>query len=120
MDRQEKNIRKAKLREYVDLGNGRFKDHEVEELEALVANRDDLNGTTKTYRSSYRTFDSEDTYRVEEKDTYTFCSDNKGIHIKQDFEKHWDDGKNDVEHKVYDTARDILRLMPKLFGKSGK
>ena len=67
-------------------------------MESLVENRNNLDGTTKTYRSSYKAFDSEDTYRVEEKDTYTFHSDNKGIHI----------------------TRDILNLASKLFGKSGK
>ena len=117
MDRKEKKARKAKLSEYVNLGNGRFKDHEIEELEALVENRDNLDGATKTYHSSYKTFDSEDTYRVEEEDTYTFHSDNGRIYIKQDFERHWDDGQNDVTHEVYDTARDILSLATKLFGK---
>ncbi len=115
MDRKEKNARKAKLSKYVNLENGRFKDHEIKELESLIENRDNLDGTTKTYRSSYKTFDSEDTYRVEEEDTYTFHSDNGGIHIEQDFERHWDDGQNDVYHKKYDTARDILNLVSKLF-----
>ena len=120
MDRKEKNARKEKLSEYVNLGNGRFKDHEIEELESLVENRESLDGTTKTYRSSYKAFDSEDTYRVEEEDTYTFHSDDEGIYIKQDFERHWDDGQNDVSHNVYDTARDILNLVSKLFGELGK
>lgn len=120
MDRKEKNARKAKLSEYVNLGNGRFKDYEIEELESLIENRDNLDGTTKTYNSSYKTFDSEDTYHVEEKDTYTFHSDNEGIRIERDFERHWDDGQNDVSHEVYDTARDILSFASKLFGKSSK
>ena len=120
MDRNEKNARKAKLSEFVNLGNGRFKDHEIEELESLVENRDELDGTTKTYHSSYKSFDSEDTYRVEEEDTYTFHSDDDGIHIKRDFERHWDDGQEDVSHEVYDTARDILNLTSKLFRKNGK
>jgi hypothetical protein len=29
MDKEEKNARKAKLSKYVNLGNGRFKDHEL-------------------------------------------------------------------------------------------
>ena len=120
MDRKEKNARKAKLSEYVDLENGRFTDYEVEELESIVKNRDNLNGATKTYRSSYKTFDSEDTYRVEEEDTYTFHSDDEGIHIERDFKRRWDDGQNDVSHEEYDTGRDILNLVSKLFGKQGK
>lgn len=117
MDRKEKNARKAKLSEHVNLGNGRFKDNEIEELEYLVENRDNLDGTTKTYRSSYKSFDSEGTYRVEEEDTYTFHGDNEGIQINRDFERHWDDGQNDDLHEVYDTARDILNFASKLFGK---
>lgn len=120
MDRKEKVARKAKLSEHVNLGNGRFKDYEIEELESLVKNRDNLDGTTKTYRSSYKTFDSEDTYRVEEKDTYTFRSGKGGIQIERDFERHWDDGQNDTFREVHDTARDILSLASKLFGKPKK
>ena len=44
MDRKEKNARKAKLSEYVNLGKGRFKDSEIEKLESLVENRDSLDG----------------------------------------------------------------------------
>jgi hypothetical protein len=39
MDRKEKNAKKAKLSEYINLGNGRFKDCEIEELESLVGYR---------------------------------------------------------------------------------
>ena len=120
MDRKEKNARKSKLSEHVNLANGRFTDYEVEELESIVENRDNLNGGTKTYRYSYKTFDSEDTYRVEVEDTYTFHSDDDGIHIERDFKKHWDDGQNDVFHEKYDTGRDILNLVSKLFGRQGK
>ena len=116
MDRKEKNARKAKLSEYIKLGNGRFKDEEIEKLENLVENRFDLDGTTKTYHSSYRTFDSEDTYHVNEEDTYTFHGDDDtGISIERDFARHWDDGQEDTSHEVYDTARDILNFVSKLF-----
>lgn len=120
MDRKEKNARKAKLSEYVNLGNGRFKDDEIEELEYLVENRSNLNGTTETYNSSYKTFDSEDTYRVEEEDIYTFHGGEEGINIERDFVRHWDDGQDDISHEVYDTARDILNIASKLFEKFGR
>lgn len=117
MDRKEKNERKAKLSEYINLGNGRFKDHEIEELESLVENRDSLDGTTKTYRSSYKTFDSEDTYQVNEENTLTFHNDEDGIYIEEDNKKYWDDGQNDISQVKHDTAREILGLASKLFGK---
>ena len=37
LDRKEKNARKAKLSEYVNLDNGRFTDYEVEELESITS-----------------------------------------------------------------------------------
>ena len=117
MDRKEKSARKAKLSEFINLANGRFKDHEIEQLESIVRNRDNLNGASRTYRSSYKAFDSEDTYRVEEKDTYTFHSNDDGIHIERELNKHWDDGQNDVFREVYDTARDILNCFSERFGK---
>lgn len=118
MDRKEKNARKAKLSEHVNLSNGRFKDHEIEELEALVENRDNLDRTKKTYRSCYKTFDSKDTYRVVEEDTYTFCNDNGRIYIERNLKMHYDDEQINVYPEKYDTARDILSHVPKLFGKS--
>lgn len=120
MDKKEKNERKAKLSEHVNLGNGRFKDDEIEELEYLVENRSNLNGQSKTYRSSHKGFDSEDTYRVEEEDTYTFCDDEEGINIKRDFTRRFDDGQEDSWQDVYDTARGILNIASKLFKKSGE
>lgn len=117
MDKKEKKSRKEKLSEYVILGNGRFKDYEIEDLEYLVENREKLDGTTKTYRSSYKSFDSEDTYRVNEEDTYTFHSDENGIRIDRDFQRHWDDGQNDTEKNSSETARDILTFASKLFRK---
>lgn len=120
MDRKEKKEKKAKLSEYINFGNGRFKDHEIEELEDLVENRDNLNGSTRTYRSSYKAFDSEDTYHVEEKDTYTFHSDDTGIRIEKNLQKLWDDGQVDNFNEVYDSARDILENAMKIFGKRKK
>ncbi len=117
MDRKEKNARKNALSAFMDMTNSRLKDHEVEELESMVEDRDDLDGATRTYHSSYKTFDSEDTYRVKEEETYTFHSDETGIYIDRDHERRWDDGQVDVTHERYDTARDILNAASKLFRK---
>ena len=117
MDRKEKNERKAKLSEHVNLGNGRFKDYEIEELESLVENREEYDGTSKTYRSSYKSFDSEDTYRVNEEETFTFRDGDSGIRIDRDFQRDWDDGQRDEEHDSFDTAREILNFAAKIFGK---
>ncbi len=119
MDKKEKAERKAKLSQYVNLGNGRFKNYEIERLESIVENRNELDGKTKTYSNSYKSFDSEDTYNVKEKDSYTFHKDDNDtkISIERNFERHWDDGQTDTSHEIYDTARDILNLTLKIFDK---
>ena len=71
-------------------------------------------GCTKTYHRSYKAFDSEDIYRVDESDTYTFHSDEAWIRIEQNFERNWDDGQCDAEHHSYSTARGILNILDKL------
>ncbi|MBE6114519.1 MAG: hypothetical protein E7191_05515 [Erysipelotrichaceae bacterium] len=119
MDKKEKKARKERLSEHVNLGNGRFTDYEIEKLESLVQNRDKLDGTTKTCRFSYKTFDSKDTYRVDVEDTYTFRNAKNGMRIEQDVNKYWDDGQHDTDHKEYNTAREILNIVSKLFDKFG-
>ncbi|MBQ6164898.1 MAG: hypothetical protein IJK23_10540 [Clostridia bacterium] len=117
MDPKEKKKRKEKLSEHVNLGNSRLKDYEVEKLESLVDNREEYDGSSKTYRSSYKTFDSEDTYRVNETETFTFRGGDSGIRIDRDFQRDWDDGQRDEVHESFDTARDILTLASKIFRK---
>lgn len=117
MDPKEKKERKARLSEHVNLGNARLKDHEIEELESLIDNREQFDGSSRTYRSSYKTFDSEDTYRVNETETFTFRDGDSGIRIDRDFQRDWDDGQRDEEHDSFDTARDILNLASKIFRK---
>lgn len=114
VDRKEKNRLKARIAEHIDLSNGRFTDYEVTRLHNLVKSRDEYDGCSQTYHRSYKAFDSEDTYRVDESDTYTFHSDEEGIRIEQNFERNWDDGQCDTEHRSYSTARGILNLLDKL------
>ncbi len=117
MDRKEKERLKAEIREYIDLGNGRFKDEEIEKLHSLVRNRSTYNGRSRTYPGSYKTFDSEDTYRVETKDTYTIHSDKSGIHIDHDSIRDWDDGQHDEYQESYTTGREILNALGKVLRK---
>ena len=117
MDPKEKKERKTKLSEHINLGNGRFKDYEIEKLESLVDKREEFDGSSRTYRSSYKTFDSEDTYRVNETETFTFRNSDSGIRIDRDFQRDWDDGQKDEEHESFDTAREILNLASKIFRK---
>lgn len=117
MNRKEKSHLKSELSQYMDLSNSRFKDDEIERLMGFVQRRDEFNGETKTHRKTYKTFDSEDTYRVEETDTYTIHNDESGISIEQDFVREWDDGQVDTEHNIFNTGRSILNALDKMFGK---
>ena len=117
MDRKEKKERKDKLKEFMDLKRSRFTDYEVEKLESIVNDRDKLNGMSETRYKSYKTYDSEDTYRVNEKSIYTFQNDDSGIRIVEDFEKRYDDGQTETRHITHDTARDILNLLSDIFKK---
>lgn len=114
MDRKEKKRLKEEIGKHIDLSNGRFTDYEVSRLHDLVEGRDSYDGRSKTYRSSYKTFDSEDTYRVEDTDTYIFRSDEDGIRIEHEHVSDWDDGQHDVAREVTNTARGILNLLGKL------
>lgn len=114
MDRKKKNQIKDGISKYIDLAKGRFTDYEVERLQDIVNRRDEYDGRSKTYTKSYRAFDSEDTYRVKETDTYTFHSDEDGIRIEQDFNRNWDDGQTDTEHHTHNTGRAILRFLEKI------
>lgn len=114
MDRKEKKRLKDEIGKHIDLSNGRFTDYEVSRLHNLVEERDSYNGRTQTYRSSHKSFDSEDTYRVEDTDTYTFHSDENGISIEHEHVRDWDDGQHDTSREVARTAREILNLLEKL------
>lgn len=114
MNRNEKNELKSRISEHINLANGRYKDSEVERLNSIVENRDAYNGHSRTYRNSYKTFDSEDTYRVEESTTYTFRTDDSGIRVEEDFTRDWDDGQHDVSHRTYSTGREILNIIGKV------
>ena len=117
MDRKEKERMKAEISEHIDLSNGRFTDAEVERLHSLVENREELNGRSKTYTSSYRTYDRSDTYRVEMKDKYTFRSDENGIRIEEEVTKDWDDGQHDTWNQKYSTGRQILQTIGQVLRK---
>ena len=81
MDRKEKRRLKEVISKHIDLSNGRYTDYEVTQLHDLVENRDSYDGHSQSYHRSYKTFDSEDTYRVEDTNTYTFRSNDTGIHL---------------------------------------
>mgnify|MGYP000000421100 CR=1 FL=1 len=114
MNRKEKNELKESLSSFFNFANGRFKDEEMDALRSIADHRDEYNGQSRTRHDSYKTFDSEDTYRVNETETYSFHSDDSGIRIDRDLVRDWDDGQRDTEHETFDTARSILNNLGKV------
>ena len=47
MDKKEKSERKSRLSKYIDLGNSRLKDSEIEKLEEVVKNKSKNDGKKK-------------------------------------------------------------------------
>lgn len=110
MDKKEKSERKSRLSKYIDLGNSRLKDSEIEKLEKVVKNKSKNDGKKKVYQTSYKTYDSSDTYHVKEKRVLEFHGNEKKISVS----KNWDDGQVDVSTKNYSTARELLRIVDKI------
>ena len=114
MDRKEKRRLKEVISKHIDLSNGRYTDYEVTQLHDLVENRDSYDGHSQSYHRTYKTFDSEDTYRVEDTNTYTFRSDDTGIHVDHEHTSDWDDGQHDASSEILRTGREILNVLGKL------
>lgn len=115
MNQKEKKKKKAMIGEFIDLANGRFKDDEIDTLSNLVKNRDEYNGMSKTYYNSFDSWSSEGKYTRNEETTYTFSNDDSGISIKEHYQYRDDDGQSDSYDQEYNTGREILRHIDKIF-----
>lgn len=113
MDKKEKSERKSWLSNFINLGNSRLKDSEIEKLEKVAKNKSKNDGKKKVFQTSYKTYDSSDTYHVKEKRVLEFHGNEKKIRISEKITKKWDDGQVDVSTKNYSTARELLRIFDK-------
>ncbi|MDO4872664.1 MAG: hypothetical protein Q3964_01065 [Carnobacterium sp.] len=113
MDKKEKSERKSRLSKYIDLGNSRLKDSEIEKLEKVAKNKSKNDGKKKIFQTSYKTYDSSDTYHVKEKRVLEFHGNEEKIRVSEKITTKWDDGQVDVSTKNYSTAREILRIVEK-------
>lgn len=117
MDRKEKQAKKSFISEAIDLANGRFKDEEVDSLYDLVENRSKYDGTARTYKHSFDSWCSDGKYTRDEETTYTFRGDDSGVRIEEHYQYHDDDGQSGSSDRVYNTGRDILNVLGKVFRK---
>lgn len=116
MDRKEKNEKKSVISEHIDLGNGRYKDDEIDTLYKFSTNREKYNGQTKTIKHKFDSWSSDGKYTREEETTYTFKADDEGIRIEEKYQYHDDDGQRGSTDRVHNTGRDILNLFKSFLG----
>lgn len=116
MDRKEKNEKKEIISDYIDLGNGRYKDYEVDTLHELATNREKYNGQSKTLKNKLNGWSSDGKYSREEETTYTFKGDDEGVRIEEKYQYLDDDGQSDTIDKVHNKGRDVLKLFNSFFG----
>ncbi len=115
MNKKEKNEKKSFIGQAIDLANGRYKDSEIDTLYDLVMNRDSYDGTSKTHKSHYTSFSSDGKFRRDEEDTYTLRSDDTGVRVEHHYNYHDDDGQSGSSDNTFNTGREILKLLGKLF-----
>ena len=115
MDKKEKKEKKREISNHIDLGNGRFKDDEVNTLHELATNRKKYNGKSKTIKHKGKSWDSDGRYDYEEETTYTLKGDDKGVRIEERYQYHTDDGIHRENNTVFKTGRDILNLFKSFF-----
>ncbi|MCD7752491.1 MAG: hypothetical protein LUI10_12295 [Lachnospiraceae bacterium] len=114
MDRKEKEAKKKIIRERIDLGNGRYKDYEVDKLVDVVSNPDKYDGRAKTIRHSGRGISSDGNYFWDDEATYTITNNESGVRINREYNYH-DDEYNRHENNVYRTGREILTVLGEVF-----
>lgn len=114
MTRQEKETKKKIIRTRIDLGNGRYKDYEVDKLLDMVNNPDKYDGLTRTVRHSGRGICSEGHYFWNDEAIYTIVDDETGVRIKREYSYH-DDEYNRHESNVYSMGRKILEILSDVF-----
>lgn len=117
MDRKEKQSKKGVISAFLDLGNGRYKDDEVSTLYDLVENRKEYDGQTRTYTSSYTDWSFDGKYTRDSETTYVLRGNDDSVSVEETYSYQDDDGQSGGYNRVYNTAREVLPLLKKLFDK---
>ena len=117
MDKKDKRAKKSFISEFIDLGNGRYKDEEVDTLYDLAKNREKYDGQSRTLKGSYTSWSSDGKYTRDSETTYTLRGKEDRVRIEENYSYQDDDGQSGSFNRVYSTAREILPLLSKLFEK---
>ena len=114
MTKDEKAQKKSIIGEQIELGNGRFKDDEVNILYELVKNITNLNGKREERQSHTDSFSSEGKFHRDETWIYTLLQEAGKIFIKEEHSYKDDDGQAGDYIEEHTTARDILNVLKKM------
>ena len=115
VDRKVKNAKKNIISEQINLGNGRYRDSEVNTLHDIVVNRGEYIGKSKTVKKSYTGWSSDGKYTRQEETIYSIKGDDSSLYIEEKYHYHDDDGQSDGFEQNYSTGREILNLLEKFF-----
>ena len=114
MNRKEKQMKRTRIGESLDLENAHLSDEETDLLYDIATNPEEYNGKSETEEGSYRDWGSDGYYTRKEKTTYNLYSDEEGVRIEEDYEYEDDDGQSGSSSVIYKSARGILKLISKL------
>jgi hypothetical protein len=117
MDRKAKIEKKTVIGKSIDLGNGRYKDNEIDQLYDFTTNKEVHNGRSKTVKNEFTSFSSDGKYSRKEQTTYTMKNDDKGFRIEENYSYKDDDGQSGNYDSEHINARDILNIFKAIFNK---
>ena len=114
----ERQVKRARIGQDIDLTGSRLKDGEVDKLFDFVTRIGQYLGQSHTERSSFTGPSSGGKFTRTETDTYTIARDALGIFIDHHHENYDDDGDgvNGVYDERVDGARGIIQLLTSMFG----
>ncbi len=117
MDKKEKQEKKRFINESIDLSNHRFKDQEVDDLHALVSNKEHYIGMSHSVTGNKLGWDHDGKYTYEYEDRFTVKNDEGRMYIENVYTRKFDDGQVQIYRDDIDNPREILSTINKYFKK---
>ncbi len=111
MNKNEKRQKREEIGKYINLGNSRLKDSEVETLYDIAKNPQKYDGKTHTVKRTRNGWSSDGKYERQERDTYTLKCDEDGIRVVRHYECQDDDGYSDESTTILDGVRAVLNII---------
>lgn len=117
MNRKEKQMKRMRIGESLDLDNAHLSDEETDLLYDIATNPDEYNGRSETKRRKFHDSSSDGPYTRNEETTFNLFSDEDGVRIEENYAYKDDDGQSGSSSTVHKSARGILKLISKFSGQ---